>query len=655
MKKFLLAMFIALPFMFMSCSGDDDAVDPDGDGDDFEGETKSFELYSVADPSISGTATFMENEDNSTTVEIELDGTPDGGMHPAHIHYNTAAEGGDIAVSFEPIDGATGMSTTTFSTLDDGTNITYEEAINFDGYINVHLSADDLGTLVAQGDIGENELTGESKNYTLEEKAVEGISGNVMFQERVNGEALATIMLDGTPEDGEHPAHIHMGSVAESPGDIAFTFTPVNGATGMSKTNVAALNDGTAFMYNDVLSYDGYVNVHLSADELGTLVAQNDIGANELTGESKTYELDERAVEGISGTVMFEERMSGAALATIMLDGTPENGMHPAHIHMGSFIEGPGDIAFTFNPVNGANGMSMTQVEMLDDDTEFGYEEVLNYDGYVNVHLSADDLATVVAQGDIGANELTGESKTYQLGEKAVEGISGSVMFEERMSGEALATIMLDGTPADGMHPAHIHMGTAAEGPGDIAFTFNPVNGATGMSMTHVAMLDDDTEFGYEDVLNYDGYVNVHLSADDLGTLVAQGDIGQNELTGESASYDLGSVDVDGIMGTAMFEERVNGETLVTIMLDGTPADGMHPAHIHVGSVADAPGDIAITLNSVNSATGMSATNVTKFNGEDGDMIDYNGLLEYDGYINVHLSADDLGTLVAQGNVGSNS
>lgn len=654
MKKFLLAIFIALPFMFMSCSSDDDAVDPDNGGD-FDGESKSFELYSVADPSISGTATFMENEDNSTTVELELDGTPDGEMHPAHIHYNTAAEGGDIAVSFEPVDGSTGMSTTTFSTLDDGTSITYEEAINFDGYINVHISADDLGTLVAQGDIGVNKLTGESKNYMLEERAVEGISGNIMFQERVNGEALATIMLEGTPEDGEHPAHIHMGSVAEGPGDIAFTFNPVNGATGTSKTNVAMLDDDTDFGYEDVLNYDAYVNVHLSADDLGTLVAQNDIGANELTGESKTYELDERAVEGIHGTVTFEERISGAALATIMLGGTPDDGMHPAHIHMGSFSEGPGDIAFTFNPVNGATGMSMTQVEMLDDDTSFGYEEVLNYDGYVNVHLSADDLATVVAQGDIGVNELTGESKTYELGEKDVDGIGGSVIFEERMSGEALATIMLEGTPDGGVHPAHIHMGTAAEGPGDIAFTFNTVDGTTGMSMTHVAALDDDTEFGYEDVLNYDGYVNVHLSADQLGVIVAQGDIGQNELTGESASYDLNMVDVDGIMGTAMFKERVNGETLVTIMLEGTLDGGMHPAHIHVGSVADAPGDIAISLNSVNGNTGMSMTNVSAFDGEDAETIDYNTLLEYNGYLNVHLSADDLGTLVAQGNVGSNS
>lgn len=115
------------------------------------------------------------------------------------------------------------MRTTIFSALDDGTSITYEEAVDFDGYFNVLLSADDLGTLVAQGDIGENDLTCQSKDYILEERAVEGISGEGMFQERFNGEALTTIMLEGTTEDGEHPAHIHMGSVAEVPGDIAFT------------------------------------------------------------------------------------------------------------------------------------------------------------------------------------------------------------------------------------------------------------------------------------------------------------------------------------------------------------------------------------------------------------------------------------------------
>jgi hypothetical protein len=37
--------------------------------------------------------------------------------------------------------------------------VEYINALDFDGYINVHLSADKLATLVAQGDIGQNDLT----------------------------------------------------------------------------------------------------------------------------------------------------------------------------------------------------------------------------------------------------------------------------------------------------------------------------------------------------------------------------------------------------------------------------------------------------------------------------------------------------------------
>ncbi|SDR65088.1 hypothetical protein [Christiangramia echinicola] len=161
--------------------------------------------------------------------------------------------------------------------------------------------------------------------------------------------------------------------------------------------------------------------------------------------------------------------------------------------------------------------------------------------------------------------------------------------------------------------------------------------------------------FGYADVLNYDGYINVHLNAEELEILVAQGDIGQNELTGDTTSYSLNSVDVAAIIGTAIFKKRVNGETLVILSLENTVEGAMYPAHIHVGSIADAPGDIAITLNSVNGTTGISMTNVSAFNGEDAESIDYNALIEYDGYINIHLSAEELGVLVAQGNIGLNA
>lgn len=521
MKTLPRILFVLLiSSMLPACSSDDDAISVMPTG-----ETKTYDLSTVAVPGISGTATFIENDDNSVTIDLDVTGTPQNGSHPAHIHFNSAAEGGDIALTLGTVAGATGKSTITVSALDNGTPVTYEELLDFDGYINVHLSASELGTIVAQGDIGENELTGERKIYNLNEVAVPGISGTATFEERKNGEALATLQLDNTPDGGMHPAHIHANTAIEG-GDIIFSFNPVDGTSGMSKTNVATLDDDTPFGYDDVMDVNGYINVHLSAEDLGTIVAQGDIGQNELTGVSKVYNLNEIAVEGISGTATFEQRQNGDALATLQLDNTPDGGMQPAHIHANTAVEG-GGIIFTFNPVNGSTGMSMTNVSSLDDDTPFGYDDVLEVDGYINVHLSADDLGTIVAQGDIGQNELTGESVTYQLMEKDVPGISGTATFEERKNGKALATLQLDNTPAGGIHPAHIHENTAAQG-GGIIFTFNPVNGTTGMSMTNVAALDDDTAFGYEEVLEVNGYINVHLSAEALEIIVAQGNIGAN-------------------------------------------------------------------------------------------------------------------------------
>jgi hypothetical protein len=194
---------------------------------------------------------------------------------------NSALEGGGIIFTFNPVNGATGMSVTdTSESAQTGEEpLIYNDIVEIDAYVNVHLSASALGTIVAQGDIGENGLTGEEKSYDLDEKDAPGISGTVLFQERENGEALATISLVGTPDGGVHPAHIHSGNAAVG-GPVILTFTSVDGTTGMSQSNVAELNDGTEFGYADVLDVDGYVNVHLSATQIQTIVAQGDIGAN---------------------------------------------------------------------------------------------------------------------------------------------------------------------------------------------------------------------------------------------------------------------------------------------------------------------------------------------------------------------------------------
>lgn len=282
-RPFKIIMLALVTILFVSCSNDDDNTGPQEP--QATGNVKTYSLNSVADPSISGTATFIEFTDNSTTVEIDIQNTPSEGVHPAHIHFNTAVEGGGIAVSLNPVNGDTGESSTSIAELDDGTAITYDQLLSFNGYINVHLSAQELSTIVAQGDIGQNELTGQTKTYTLEEKDVVGINGTAEFAERVNGTTLVTIELVGTPANGSHPAHIHENDAATS-GPIIVGLNPVDGDTGISKTQVSELVGGASVTYDDFLTIDAYVNVHLSDDDLATIVAQGNIGSNEGTSSN---------------------------------------------------------------------------------------------------------------------------------------------------------------------------------------------------------------------------------------------------------------------------------------------------------------------------------------------------------------------------------
>ncbi|MEX0884512.1 MAG: hypothetical protein WDZ72_13665, partial [Cyclobacteriaceae bacterium] len=301
---------------------------------------------------------------------------------------------------------------------------------------------------------------------------------------------------------------------------------PVNGYTGTSVTLVNQMDDGSPINYQSLLVFEGYVNVHLSHGDLGTIVAQGDIGGNAFEGNSKSYNLLTKDVDGISGTILFEKSVGGFTVATISLTGTPSGGSHPAHIHANSATEG-GGILVSFEPVNGSTGMSRTIIRTNDAGQPITYEEIINMDGYVNVHLSAGSLGTIVAQGDIGGNELTGTSVSYELGEMEVPGISGTITFNERKNGYTLATISLMNTPDGGSHPAHIHANSAAEG-GGIIVSFNPVNGSTGMSHTTVRALVNGETLTYEGLMTIDGYVNVHLSLQQMGVLVAQGNIGSN-------------------------------------------------------------------------------------------------------------------------------
>lgn len=378
----------------IGCSDDDDPSTIDN--------SISYNLNERSSSGVSGDIEFLELSDGRIQAQISLVGTSDGTSHPAHVHMNSAAMGGSIIISLDPVDGATGSSVTIFGQSDGGANISLADIKDLDAYVNVHKSSSELDVIISQGDIGSNILTGDSKTYELEERAVDGISGEVTFSKRKNGNTLAIIDLDGTPAGGLHPAHIHMNSAAES-GGIIISFNPVVGESGISMTDIRNSDDGTPFDYENILTANAYVNVHLSATELGTIVAQGDIGLNELTGSELEYTLEEKDIVGISGKVNFAERMDGSVLATLSLTGTPSTGVHLAHIHKNSASEG-GDIAVTFTSVDGSTGQSLTSIRTADDGTPFNFQLISSYDGYINVHKSVDELNVIVAQGNIGIN-----------------------------------------------------------------------------------------------------------------------------------------------------------------------------------------------------------------------------------------------------------
>ena len=382
----------ALTF-FAGC--DDEEDDP---GPQLTGNSETYTLSPVSNPAISGTVTFAERDDDQTLVTIELTGTTSGNTHPAHIHTNSAAEGGGIVLDLTSVDGANGKSETVVKALNDGTPVTYEDLLTFDGYVNVHLSTSDMATLVAQGDIGGNELTGDTKVYDLTPVADPAVTGTATFAKRKNGNTLVTVDLEGTQAGASHPSHIHANTVAEG-GGIVIDLNNVDGTSGMATTTVRDLNDGTPITYDELLDFNGYLNVHAG----GSFVAQGDIGQNELTGDKKEYTLNEVNASGVTGMAVFEKRQNGKARITLMLEGTVEGGDHPAHIHSNNAATG-GGIVLDLKNVNGATGMSVTSANALRDGTAMTYDQLIAYNGHINVHLSPTNLATRIAQGDIGSN-----------------------------------------------------------------------------------------------------------------------------------------------------------------------------------------------------------------------------------------------------------
>ena len=227
---------------------------------------------------------------------------------------------------------------------------------------------------------------------------------------------------------------------------------------------------------------------------------------------------------------------------------------------------------------------------------------------------------------------------------KDVLGVSGTVTFTESGSNSTTIDISLVNAPS-GTHPANLYMNSVVEN-GAVVFALNPVD-ATGKSSTVVKTMS------YSQLVAYDGCVKVFKSSSEPEVILAQGDIGGNVLTTTNKTYILTKMGVFGVSGTALFEKRENGNTLVTLSLTGTIPGDSYPATINLGSITSVGGGPVVkSLNNVNGTTGKSYTNIQKLDG--GTNITYDNWLVYDGYLNVYKETVSLSNIICSGNIGSN-
>ena len=147
MKSPLSILVISyLALIFFGCSKDDVAKA-------VILQSIEYSIYDISNSNISGTATFTQEDNGSTHVLIELVGAFTS-QNPAYIRFNSAAEGGAVAITLKTCECA--ISNTTITQFDNGSPLTYEGLINLNGHITIHSGVGTQATIVAVADIGSN-------------------------------------------------------------------------------------------------------------------------------------------------------------------------------------------------------------------------------------------------------------------------------------------------------------------------------------------------------------------------------------------------------------------------------------------------------------------------------------------------------------------
>jgi plastocyanin len=136
-------------------------------------------------------------------------------------------------------------------------------------------------------------------------------------------------------------------------------------------------------------------------------------------------------------------------------------------------------------------------------------------------------------------------------------------------------------------HPAHIHAGSCPE-PGDVVAPLSDVSfdmnvdgaasaGAEAVGQASAVPVEASittVPLALADIVAGEHAINVHASAEDLGTYIACGDIGGTTIGTADLPIGLGELNDSGASGVAWLHDNGDGTTTVSVFIV-PPADAM--------------------------------------------------------------------------------
>ncbi|MEL6557759.1 MAG: hypothetical protein AAFQ94_06210 [Bacteroidota bacterium] len=128
---------------------------------------------------------------------------------------------------------------------------------------------------------GQDSENTESITYELPSGPNSEISGSMVVSKNDDGSATFFIKLTGTIQGFEYPTHLHYGDLSVADAKVAALLTPTSGDTGISETVVSLLSDDTAISYDDILSGQYSVKIHLgdNTEDKQVIIAASNVGA----------------------------------------------------------------------------------------------------------------------------------------------------------------------------------------------------------------------------------------------------------------------------------------------------------------------------------------------------------------------------------------